>query len=322
MGSNIKKASYFNLNVAVTSVSFCKSPILKKEIKKFFPNTYFNETGGYLPEPELIDFLKNADAAIVGMENINDNILSKANRLKIISKYGVGLDNIEQDSLKRRNITLAWKSGVNKRSVAELTLCFMLGLSRNIFYSGFKLKQAEWRKNGGSQLTGKTIGIIGCGNIGSDVIQMMSPYNCKVLVNDIVSKDIFCKKHNAKQTSLDVLVMESDIVSLHIPLTEITNKMVDEIFIKKMKPTSFLINTSRGDIVDQSALHSALKKCAIAGAALDVFEEEPPIDQKFLSLPNLMVTPHIGGNAIEAVEAMGNAAIDNLVSFFKLRLYD
>ena len=297
--------------------TFCKSAILRKELAHIFPNTYFNETGNCLSESELIEFLKDADAAVVGMENINDQILSKVNRLKIISKYGVGLNNIDQESLKRRNITLAWKGGVNRRSVAELTLCFMLGLSRNIFQSGFKLKQTKWEKNGGSQLTGKTIGIIGCGNIGSDVIQIISPYNCELLVNDILDKDAFCKEYKAKQISLDNLVVESDIVSVHVPLTKLTSRMVNKSFLGKMKPTSFLINTSRGDVVDQSALHSALRKNEIAGAALDVFAEEPPTDEKFLSLPNLMVTPHIGGNAREAVEAMGRSAIDNLVSFFK-----
>ena len=317
MGNNRNNRNDLSPKVAVTSVSFCKSKILREELEQVFPNTHFNETGNHLPGSELINFLKDADAAVIGMENINDNIVSKTPRLKIISKYGVGLDNIDQESLKRRKISLAWKGGVNKRSVAELTLCFMLGLSRNIFQSGFKLKQTQWQKNGGRELTGKTIGIIGCGNIGSDVIQIISPYNCQLLLNDIDVKTELCKKHNANQVSLDSLVTRSDIISLHVPLTNLTDKMVNKRFLRKMKPTSFLINTSRGAVVDQEALHSALRNSEIAGAALDVFVEEPPTNKEFLSLPNLMVTPHIGGNAREAVEAMGRAAIDNLVSFFK-----
>jgi phosphoglycerate dehydrogenase-like enzyme len=266
---------------------------------------------------ELIDFLEDADAAIIGKEKINDNTLQKAHRLKIISKYGVGLDSIDEKSLKRRNITLGWTGGINKRSVAELTLCFMLGLYRNIFQSGFQLKKTGWEKNGGQLLTEKTIGIIGCGNIGSDVIQLLSPFNNSILINDITDKTKFFKNKNIKQVSLDSLIVRSDIISLHVPLTDLTTNMVNKNFLRKMKPSAFLINTSRGNIVNQTALYSALKKSTIAGAALDVFSEEPPTDENFLSLPNLMVTPHIGGNAQEAVEAMGRSAIKHLALFFK-----
>jgi len=267
---------------------------------------------------ELINFLRDADAAVIGTEPITDQVLSQTSRLKIVSKYGVGLDNIDQESLKRRNIALGWTGGINRRSVSELTLCFMLGLSRNIFSSGFKLKQSVWNKNGGWQLTGKTIGIIGCGNIGSDLIKLLAPLKCTLLVCDIADKAELCREHNATQTSLENLVAESDIVSLHVPLTSLTIKMVGENFLDRMKPTAYLINTSRGDVVEQDALKSALMRGYIAGAALDVFTEEPPTDEVFLSLPNLMVTPHIGGNTKEAVEAMGRSAIQHLVTFFKV----
>jgi D-3-phosphoglycerate dehydrogenase len=193
----------------------------------------------------------------------------------------------------------------------------MLGLCRNIFASGFKLKHAEWKKNGGWQLTGKTVGVIGCGNIGSDIINLLTPLQCTLLVCDIIDKSEFCQEHNATQTSLENLVAKSDIVSLHVPLTSLTAKMVGKKFLNQMKPTAYLINTSRGDVVDQDVLKKTLMQGGIAGAALDVFAEEPPADEEFLSLPNLMVTPHIGGNAKEAVEAMGRAAIQHLVSFFR-----
>ena len=291
---------------------------MRQELRRSFPKTCFNETGRRISGTELINFLRDADAAVVGTESITDQVLSQTSRLKIVSKYGVGLDNIDQESLKRRNIALGWTGGINRRSVSELTLCFMLGLSRNIFSSGFKLKQSVWNKNGGWQLTKKTIGIIGCGNIGSDLIKLLAPLKCTLLVCDIANKAEFCREHNATQTSLEDLVAESDIVSLHVPLTSLTIRMVGENFLGRMKPTAYLINTSRGDVVEQDALKSALMRGYIAGAALDVFAEEPPTDEVFLSLPNLMVTPHIGGNAKEAVEAMGRSAIQHLVTFFKV----
>ena len=133
MAINNSSIHDFRPRIAVTSTSFVKSTVLCDELKRAFPDTHFNETGSHLSEFELIEFLKKADAAVVGKENINDRTLSKASQLKIISKYGVGLDNIAEESLKRRNIALGWGEGVNKRSVAELTLCFMLELSRNIF---------------------------------------------------------------------------------------------------------------------------------------------------------------------------------------------
>jgi phosphoglycerate dehydrogenase-like enzyme len=305
-----------NAYVAVTSISFGKNITLREELKNKFPNSSFNESGGNLPEHEFIKFLNNADAVIVGTEHVTDKILNQTPRLKIISKYGVGLDNIDEESLKRRNIALGWTGGVNQRSVSELTLCFMLGLCRNIFYSGYKLKQSQWEKDGGQQLTGKTIGIIGCGHIGSDLVRLLAPFKCNLLVNDIINKSEFCRNHGAIQTSLETLVNESDLISLHVPLTSVTKEMVNEDFLGQMKPTSCLINTSRGDVVDQAALKNALQQNTIAGAALDVFTEEPPTDEEFLSLPNLMATPHIGGNAREAVEAMGRSAIAHLVAYF------
>jgi len=307
----------FSPKVVVTSRSFAKSSVLRKELLQVFPNSFFNDHRQKLPEKKMIGFIGDADAAIVGVETIDDSILEHTTKLKIISKYGVGLDNIDQQSLKNRGIFLGWTGGTNKRSVSELTLCFMLGLCRNIFNSGFKLKKTEWEKEGGHQLSGKTVGIIGCGHTGSDVVRLLAPFGCNLLVRDIVDKSNFCQEQGASQASLEAVIEQSNIISLHVPLTKQTHQMVNANFLQRMKSTSFLINTSRGEVVDQEALKKSLIQCDIGGAALDVFEEEPPTDEDFLSLPNLMVTPHIGGNAIEGVEAMGRAAIKHLVLFFK-----
>ncbi len=307
----------FNPKVVVASVSFSKSAVLREGLLSIFPNSIFNETGQELSDGELIKFFNNADAAIVGVETINETLLEQTPALKVISKYGVGLDGINQDSLKRRNISLGWTGGVNRQSVSELTLCFMLGLCRNVFTSGFKLKNSKWEKKGGHQLSGKIVGIIGCGYIGSEVIRLLSPFKCPILVNDILDKSDFCRNHQAKIATLDEVMSQSDIITLHVPLTELTNSMVDETFFKGMKQTAFLINTSRGKVVNQDALKTALKQGDIRGAALDVFTEEPPTDGELLYLPNLMATPHIGGNTREAVNAMGKSAISHLVSFFE-----
>jgi phosphoglycerate dehydrogenase-like enzyme len=305
-----------NPKVVVTSRSFAKSAVLRQELLKVFPNSIFTDHRQKLPRGEITDFIGDADAAIVGVETIDDSVLKHTTKLRVISKYGVGLDNIDLESLKSRDIFLGWTGGTNKRSVSELTLCFMLGLCRNVFGSSFKLKKLEWEKDGGHQLSGKTVGIIGCGHTGSDVVRLLAPFGCNLLVNDIVDKSKFCQEQRASQVSLNVLLEQSNIISLHVPLTKQTHQMVNANFLQQMRSTGFLINTSRGKVVDQDALKKALTEDNIGGAALDVFEEEPLTDKDFISLPNLMITPHIGGNSLEGVEAMGRAAIKHLVLFF------
>ncbi len=189
-------------------------------------------------------------------------------------------------------------------------------LKRNLFFSAFPLKQGKWQKEGGRLLSGSCVGIIGCGHIGTDVVHLLQPFNCRVLICDLLDKSGVVDAYGVTQVSLEQLLAEADVVSLHVPLTELTHFMVNEEFLQQMKPTAYLINNSRGPVVNQQALKNALQQKKIAGAALDVYESEPPDDLEFLSLPNLMVTPHIGGNANEAVLAMGRSAIRHLKEFF------
>ena len=302
--------------VAVTPPPICNSSSLREELSALFPQPLFNDTGRYLTEDELIRFAGEADALLVGRDRITDKVLAALPQLKIIAKYGVGLDTIDQDALKRHSVELGWTAGVNRRSVAELTLSFMLGLCHNVFKGGSALKQGQWVKDGGSMLKGKTVGIVGCGNIGQEVTHLLQPFGCAVWVRDILDRSEFCKKTGAVEKSLEQVLAEADIISMHVPLTEDTRHMIDTASLAKMQSTAFLINTSRGDVVDQAALKEVLINETIAGAALDVFSQEPPEDMELLACPQLMVTPHIGGNAVEAVEAMARAAFQHLKEYF------
>jgi phosphoglycerate dehydrogenase-like enzyme len=304
------------IKIAVTPPAFCKSDPNRDELTAFFPNTTFNEKDRYLLESELIDFLQDADGAIIGRDPISETVLKSLPKLRIIAKYGVGLDNIDQDVLKRHQVKFGWTEGVNSLSVAEMTLGFMIGLCHNTFSRGFALKQNHWKKDGGFQLTGKTVGVIGCGHVGSEVVRLLSPFECRILVRDIVDKKPFCRDHGATVANLDEVIEQSDVLTLHVPLTDATDNLIDEAVLRRMKPTAFLINTSRGEVVDQPALKMSLLNGMIAGAALDVFAPEPPTDTEFLSLPNLMVTPHLGGNTLEAVDSMSRSAIKHLKEFF------
>jgi phosphoglycerate dehydrogenase-like enzyme len=305
------------MKVVVTPPAFCKSKNLKSKLSSMFPNTIYNERDNYLSESELILFLKDADVAIIGRDPVTKTTLETLPQLKMISKYGVGLDNLDIPSIKEKGVEFAVTTGTNKRSVAELTLSFMLGLCHRTFIGSERIKQGEWIREGGHDLSGKTVGIIGCGNVGKEVVHLLKSFGCVIMVCDIEDRSNFCRDQGITQSSFESLVEKSDVITLHVPLTDLTRDMIDETVLRKMQRTSYLINTSRGPVVNSSSLHKALVSGEISGAALDVFCSEPPDDMEFLQLPNLMVTPHIGGNSVEAVEAMGQAAIDNLVAFLK-----
>lgn len=304
------------MKIKVSTVAFSNNKTLVNELKKHFQDVTINEEGIRIPENKLVNFYKDADGIVVGLEKITPELLDQLPDLKIIAKYGVGLENIDIKACNDRNIKVGWTGGVNKRSVAEMTLGFMLSLTRNLYLTSNQLKNNEWNKNGGIQLTGKTIGIIGVGYIGKEVIKLLSPFNCNILINDIIDLKPF-EHDNIKQVEKDMIFIESDIISIHTPLNIETKYMIDLDVMKKMKNTAFLINTSRGKIINEKALKFALENRIIAGAALDVYEREPPEDPELLKLKKLICTPHIGGNSKEAVLAMGRSAIDHLIDFLK-----
>jgi D-3-phosphoglycerate dehydrogenase len=305
-----------NLILGITTVAFSKDKSLVKKVKNLgFKKVYTNDALKRFTQDELVEFLSKCDIAIIGLDKIDENILSKTPKLKTISKYGVGLDNIDFDACKKYNVEILHTQGVNKRSVSELTLGCILSLLRNIYISSNLLKNNIWEKNGGVQLSNKTLGIIGVGNIGKDLIQLLKPFNCKVLVNDIIDLNDYCKNNNVIESSKEEIFKNADIITIHTPLNDSTKYMIRKKSLSLMKSNAIIINTARGEIINLNDLKWALKNNIIAGAAIDVYEIEPPEDLELLSLPNLINTPHIGGNAIEAVEAMGSSAIENILKW-------
>ena len=305
------------MNIVATSPSFSKNKILQKEIYTHFPNAKLNLEGKRFNQDELIEYIKDADAIIVGLEPINQEVLDSSPNLKIISKYGVGLNNIDLDACKSLDIAIGWTGGVNRLSVAEMALGFMLMFSRNLFMTSNELKRGTWNKAGGFQLSGKTVGIIGCGFIGKELVRLLKPFGCKILVNDIINQDEYYKKEGLIEVTKNELYQESDIVTIHTPHNETTDNMVTLDILKSMKESAYILNTARGGIINEQDLKYALQNGIIAGAGIDAYIEEPPTDREFIALPNLICTPHIGGNAKEAVEAMGMSAIKHLVEFYK-----
>jgi phosphoglycerate dehydrogenase-like enzyme len=302
--------------VKVTSPSFSSDQDLRAELLAIFPRAIFNTAGRRLSDHDLRVYLADAEAAVVGLERIDEPLLAACPLLKIVAKYGVGLDNLDLDACRAHGVAVAWTPGTNARSVAELTLCFLLGLFRNVFATSTRLRGGEWKKEGGRQLTSATIGIVGLGHVGKDLVRVLKPFGCRVLANDIVDVGDFCAEHGVELVDKRTLYRMSDAVTLHVPLTPDTRGLIDEAALRCFKPGAFLVNTSRGEVVDQPALKRSLAERHLGGAALDVFEVEPPADRDLIDLPTLVATAHIGGAAREAVLATGRSAISNLERFF------
>jgi phosphoglycerate dehydrogenase-like enzyme len=303
------------MKIAVTSKAFSTNPQLIAELKRHFSDVRLNLTGKLLAGEILHQFLADRDGAIVAMEHMSPPVLDRLPNLKIISKFGVGLNNIDLTHCDLKKISVRWTSGVNRNSVAEMALGFMLMLIRNLYLTSNQLSQAQWNKSGGRSLYGKTIGIIGLGHIGKTLVELLQPFNCRILINDVIDQAYFCDQHGLHVVDKDTLFRESDIVSVHTPLTADTYHLVNARTLALMRPDAFILNTARGELVDLLALKMALIEQDIAGAALDVYKEEPPSDLELLALPNLICTPHIGGNSIESTLAMGRSAIGHLCDY-------
>ena len=304
--------------IRVTSPSFSKNPILIKAMAARPYQVHLNSEGKRLEGAALAEYLADADGAIVGLEKIDEVVLKACPRLRIIAKYGVGLDNLDAPACQRHNVAIGWTAGVNRRSVAEMTLGFMLNMAHNVFPTVALLKKGKWNKEGGIQISGRTVGIIGMGNIGKDLVEILKPFRCRILGNDIVDVSAFARENGVTLASKEEIYRTADIVTLHVPFTDQTGHMINANTLSMFRKDAFLINTSRGQVIDQTALKQALQGGKIAGAALDVYEEEPPTDMELLQLPNLVCTPHISGNSFEAVVAMGESAIKHLDAFFKV----
>lgn len=302
--------------IKVTSPSFSKNPVLAAELAALPVRPVLNTAGKRYRGKTLVEYLANADGAIVGLEKITADVLDRCPRLKIVAKYGVGLDNLDRDACRDRGIAVGWTPGVNKRSVAEMVVGQMIGLSRNLFTHSRLLASGDWHKDGGRQFSDMTVGIVGLGHIGRELARLLQPFGCRLLGNDILDRAAFARKHRVQLVAKEELFFRSDIVTLHVPLTAATAHLINARTLRLMQPEAFLVNTSRGGVVDQQALKAALRKGRLAGAAIDVYEEEPPTDRSLLGLPNLICTPHIAGNAAEAVTAMGRSALRHLERFY------
>jgi D-3-phosphoglycerate dehydrogenase len=299
--------------IAVASRSFSKNPVLRQELIARYPDAKFNDTDRVLSGDELAGFLRGFTKAITGLDVVDEAVLRAVPELRIVSKYGVGLDMIDLAAARRHGVVVRWTPGVNRESVAELTIAFMIALCRRLLPLNTDLRRGVWgHGRGARQISSATVGIVGCGHVGKTVARLCRAFGARVVANDVVDDAEFYREHGVQPVAFDALLRESDIVTIHTPLDASTRGLIDARAIALMKPTAFLVNTARGGIVDEAALKSALIDRRIAGAAADVFEVEPPVDLDLLQLPTFICTPHVGGSTDDAVLAMGRAAIAGL----------
>ncbi|MET1159887.1 MAG: D-2-hydroxyacid dehydrogenase [Thermoprotei archaeon] len=274
-------------------------------------------------EDELVELVKDVDALIVRSKPlVTRRVIEAANKLKIIVRAGVGLDNIDLDAAKEKGIEVANVPEAATNSVAELAIGLMISVLRKIAYADRMMRQGKWvkKESMGFELRGKTLGIIGMGRIGRAVARIAyHGFGMKILYYDVYrAPREFEEEVRARYVDLETLLRESDIVSIHVPLTPETKHLINEERLKLMKKNAILINTARGAVVNTNALIKALKEGWIAGAGLDVYEEEPlPPDHPLLKLDNVVLTPHIGASTYEAQERAGIGAAKKIIEFFE-----
>jgi phosphoglycerate dehydrogenase-like enzyme len=298
--------------VAVASRSFSRDARLRDELLVRYPGSRFNMTGRTLTGDELVEFLRGHDKAITGLERMDAAVFRAVPELRTVSKYGVGLDMIDLDAARQCGVAIRWTPGVNRQGVAELAVAMMIMLGRRMLPLARETVEGVWHQPVGRQLSSATVGIIGCGFVGKRVAEICRVIGSTVVVHDIVSYDDFYRVTEIRPLPFDDLLRVADIVTLHVPLDPSTRGMIGAREIALMKPSTYLVNTARGGIVDEQALKRALVEGRLGGAAFDVYAKEPPTDLELLRMPNVVPMPHIGASTEESVLAMGRAAIEGL----------
>ncbi len=267
-----------------------------------------------LEEAALAEMIADCDAAIVGTEPITARVIAAAPRLRVLSRLGVGVDNVDLDAATAAGVVVTVTPGANAAAVAELVIGFALALARGIPRYDVRAKRGDWRREVGIEIAGKTMGLVGLGRIGREVALRARALGMRVVFCDPV------RPSPEEESALGVvhaelrdLLRESDFVSLHAPLTSQTAGMIGAREIALMRPTAYLVNTARGELVDEAALAEALRNGGLAGAALDVRAVEPSAAGDPLCLDSVILTPHAGSQTREAILRMSVAAAENVV---------
>lgn len=299
------------------------APAVREVVRRVAPPELDLHFATSYDEAEQFGLVERAEILFVGWAAVTAPMLARAKQLRMIEKWGIGVDRIDVDTVRRMGIPLAITAGSNSGPVAELAIALMLGVYRRLAQVDAALRRGVWLKaemrEVGYQIAGKTVGLIGFGNIGRKVAQRLRGFECRVLYYDARRADEATEAAlGATFVPLERLLAGSDIVSLHAPYIAQAGKIIDRAAIAKMKDGAVLINTARGELVDEDALYDALKGGKLRGAGLDAFDPEPPRkDHPLLTLDQVLATPHIGGAVFDNVENVARHGIGNILRFLR-----
>ncbi len=309
------------MKILVTPTSFQKpeNDAARSKLEAFADIVVYNELGRPLQPDEIIAHASGIDGYIAGLDYITAEAIEQLpDSLKVISRYGAGVDRVDKGALAKKGIALTNTPGTNSVAVCELAFGMMIAAARQIPALDKAIRKGEWPRSQGVELRGKTLGIIGLGAIGKNLAIRAKAFEMQVTAYDPYFDQAFAKEHQiaggSTRDDLDMALRASDFVSLHVPLMPATHHMIDAKALSKMKSDAVLINTARGGLIDEYDVTHALKSGKLAALCLDAFENEPPRNSALLEFSNVIMTPHTGAHTREAVAEMGMAAVDNLIA--------
>lgn len=309
------------MKILITSTSFGKkdpAPIRLLESKGY--EIVWNETGKPLAAGELAARLEGCAGVIAGLDYFTTEVFETVRGLKVVARYGVGFDRVDLDAAKKAGVVVTNTPTANSDSVADLAVGLMLAVARKIPEAHRLTISGEWPKPFGVSLFQKTVGLVGLGRIGGRVARRVLGFDCEVLVFDpFLDRESAAGFGCRKVDSLEELLKAADFVSLHSPAGPATNRMINRDTLALMKPTAILVNTARGELVDEDALLAALKEGTILGAGLDAHAQEPPDVAKYENVPNLVLSPHMGAYTTEALYNMAMDSANDLVAVLEGR---
>ncbi len=269
-------------------------------------------------EENVIRELQNADAGIIDIEPYGESVFSQVkDSTKLMVRFGVGFDKVDLKAASRNGIAIARTTGANTTAVAEMALTLMLTCRRRMNLYQARTRAGEWVKDIGNELIGSTVGIIGYGNIGRRLAKLLKGFDCRILAYDPFPNEEAVKADGVELVALEEILTQSDAISIHVPYTKETHHMINRETLTLMKPTAVIVNTARGNIIDEDALYQALKSGQIAGAGVDVFAAEPvSVESPLLTLENAVLTPHVSSQTMESLWNIYKMAIDISADFF------
>lgn len=300
--------------ILVTPRSFSQNSEVPKQMlldKEF--ELVANPFGRIMSKEEMMTLVQDVDGIILGVDPFDKDIISAAPKLKMISRYGVGLDNVDVEAANEGNIEVKRTVGANSDAVADYAFGLMLDLTRKITLIDRECRKGNWKKIKTSEMNHKTIGIIGLGAIGKGVAKRAQGFDMKVLAFDMFKDEIYAEANDITFTDLETIYKEADFISLHLPLTEETHHMISTDQFNRMKDSAIIVNTARGGIMDEEAMYVALRDGTIGAAGVDVFEQEPPKNPKIMDLDNLVIGAHCAASSLEAIDNMSMMAARNLI---------